>query len=248
MSEVASIAATIFKRLGERKRILVAIAGAPAAGKSTMSETLARLLPAGSAVVVPMDGFHFDDLILEARGQRQRKGAPETFDFAGFKVLLTRIRANEPDIAIPVFDRSIELSRAGAEIISGDVKFVLVEGNYLLLDEEPWSQLAPLFDFTIYVDVPRDELERRLLQRWDDHGKTPEADHSFVSVDDLTFTAKNCSGPVGSVSWSAAGGGSDDGNLDPASASGASYSSRSRRPSPNSADGCRRRPPIGYSR
>ena len=89
MSEIAGIAATIFKRLAGRKRILVAIAGAPAAGKSTMSEKLARLLPEGSAVVVPMDGFHYDDIVLEARGLRPRKGAPETFDFAGFKVLLT---------------------------------------------------------------------------------------------------------------------------------------------------------------
>lgn len=185
MSEIAGIAATIFKRLAGRKRILVAIAGAPAAGKSTMSEKLARLLPEGSAVVVPMDGFHFDDIVLEARGQRARKGAPETFDFAGFKVLLTRIRNNEPDIAIPVFDRTIELSRAGASIISGDVKFILVEGNYLLLDEAPWSELAPLFDYSIYVDVPREELERRLMERWDEHGKTPEQARAWIASNDI---------------------------------------------------------------
>ncbi|TIQ49164.1 MAG: nucleoside/nucleotide kinase family protein, partial [Mesorhizobium sp.] len=70
-------------------------------------------------------------------------------------------RAAEPDIAIPVFDRSMELSRAAASIIAADTKFILVEGNYLLLDEEPWSRLAPLFDFSIFVDVPRAELERR---------------------------------------------------------------------------------------
>ena len=72
-----------------------------------------------------------------------------------------RIRSGEPDIAIPVFDRSMELSRAGAAIIGSDVKFVLVEGNYLLLDEQPWSGLGSLFDFSIFVDVPRFELERR---------------------------------------------------------------------------------------
>jgi len=185
MSEIAGIAANIFKRLAGRKRMLVAIAGAPAAGKSTLSEKLARLLPEGSAVVVPMDGFHYDDIVLEARGLRPRKGAPETFDFAGFKVLLTRIRANEPDIAIPVFDRTIEMSRAAAAIIGGDVKFILVEGNYLLLDEAPWSELAPLFDFSIYVDVPREELERRLLQRWDEHGKTPEQARAWIASNDM---------------------------------------------------------------
>ena len=132
-----------------------------------------------------MDGFHFDDIILERRGLRARKGAPETFDFAGFETLLKRIRAGEPDIAIPVFDRSMELSRAGAEIVGSDTRFILVEGNYLLLDEEPWSRLAPLFDFTIFVDVPRAELERRLRQRWHDHGKSEADALAWIASNDL---------------------------------------------------------------
>lgn len=185
MSEVARIAATIFKRSGKQKRFVVAIAGPPAAGKSTLSTTLQQVLPEGSAIVVPMDGFHFDDSILVARGQRARKGAPETFDFAGFEVLLKRIRTSEHDIAIPVFDRSIELSRAGAAIISADTKFILVEGNYLLLDEEPWSRLAPLFDFSIYIDVPRFELERRLAERWREHGKSDEAARAWIASNDM---------------------------------------------------------------
>ncbi|TJW86264.1 MAG: nucleoside/nucleotide kinase family protein, partial [Mesorhizobium sp.] len=109
----------------------------------------------------------------------------ETFDFAGFETLLKRIRSGEPDIAIPVFDRSIELSRAAAEIISADTKFILVEGNYLLLDEEPWSRLAPLFDFTIFVDVPRNELERRLMERWRGHGKSDEEARAWIASNDM---------------------------------------------------------------
>ena len=150
MSEIATLAATIFKRAGKQKRFVVALAGPPGAGKSTLAEQLSGLFPEGSAIVVPMDGFHFDDILLNARDMRARKGAPETFDFHGFETLLKRIRANKSDIAIPVFDRSIELSRAGAAIIAQDIKFVLVEGNYLLLDEEPWSRLGPLFDFSVY--------------------------------------------------------------------------------------------------
>ena len=132
------------------ERFMVAIAGAPAAGKSTLAEELRdKLLARGeSAVVVPMDGYHFDDIILNARGHRSRKGAPYTFDVAGFEHLLRRIRSREPDIAIPVFDRTMELSRAGADIISAETRFILVEGNYLLLDEEPWSRLRLLFDFS----------------------------------------------------------------------------------------------------
>jgi pantothenate kinase len=185
MSEIAHLAATIFKRASKAPRFIVAIAGPPGAGKSTLSAALHGLLPEGTAEVVPMDGFHYDDVVLERRGLRARKGAPETFDFAGFETLLKRIRAAEPDIAIPVFDRSMELSRAAAAIVSAGTKFILVEGNYLLLDEEPWSRLAPLFDFSIFVDVPRTELERRLLERWHGHGRSDADARAWIASNDM---------------------------------------------------------------
>jgi len=185
MSEIATIAATIFRRAGKARRFVVAIAGPPGTGKSTLSSALHGVLPEGAVEVVPMDGFHYDDAVLERRGLRSRKGAPETFDFAGFEVLLKRIRAGEPDIAIPVFDRSVELSRAAAAVIGADVRFVLVEGNYLLLDEEPWSRLAPLFDFSIFLDVPRGELERRLRQRWHEHGRSEADALAWIASNDM---------------------------------------------------------------
>ncbi|RWP42153.1 nucleoside triphosphate hydrolase [Mesorhizobium sp.] len=185
MSEIAHLAATIFKRAGKAQRFVVAIAGPPGAGKSTLSTRLHELLPEGTAEIVPMDGFHYDDVVLERRSLRARKGAPETFDFAGFETLLKRIRAAEPDIAIPVFDRSMELSRAAASIIAADTKFILVEGNYLLLDEEPWSRLAPLFDFSVFIDVPRAELERRLLERWHEHGRSDEDARAWIASNDM---------------------------------------------------------------
>ncbi|PWJ78403.1 fructokinase [Pseudaminobacter salicylatoxidans] len=185
MSEIATIAATIFKRAGKGRRFIVAIAGAPGAGKSTLSEKLLGLFPEGSAAVVPMDGFHFDDAVLHKRGLRARKGAPETFDYRGFAALLRRIRSVEPDIAVPVFDRNMELARAGASVIDSEVKFVLVEGNYLLLDEAPWNELSPFFDFAIYLDLPRNELERRLMQRWRDHGKSDKEARDWIAGNDL---------------------------------------------------------------
>ena len=184
MSEIATIAAAIFKRAARSGRFVVAIAGPPGSGKSTLAERLHEVLPDSSAIV-PMDGFHFDDIILNRRGLRARKGAPETFDYAGFAALLKRIRAGEPDIAIPVFDRSMELSRAGAAIVGTGVKFIIVEGNYLLLDEEPWSALGGLFDFSIFVDVPRSELERRLMERWRGHGKSDDDAHDWIASNDL---------------------------------------------------------------
>ncbi|MDP8998387.1 MAG: nucleoside/nucleotide kinase family protein, partial [Pseudomonadota bacterium] len=132
-----------------------------------------------------MDGFHFDDAILNARGHRTRKGAPHTYDVAGFEVLLKRIKAREPDIAIPVFDRSLELSRNAADIVSKEAKFILVEGNYLLLKLAPWKRLSPLFDFTLYIDVPEEELIRRLMQRWHEHGFDEAYAKNWIAGNDL---------------------------------------------------------------
>jgi pantothenate kinase len=156
--------------LAGQGRTLVAIAGPPGSGKSTIAENACRDLNTrhpGVAAIVPMDGFHFDDAILREKGILSRKGAPSTFDVGGFKALLQRLRANaDAEIAIPVFDRSLEISRAGARTIPQETRLLLVEGNYLLLDCEPWTKLSPFFDMTIWLDVPERELERRLIQRW----------------------------------------------------------------------------------
>ncbi len=151
-------------------RHITAVAGPPGAGKSHIADRLAERLnqhEPGSAAVFPMDGYHFDDSILIERGWRPRKGAPHTFDVGGFAAMLDRLRANQEDeVAVPVFDRAIEISRNAARFISRDVRHVIVEGNYLLLDEPPWSDLQ--FDSTVFLDVPMGELERRLLSRWTD--------------------------------------------------------------------------------
>lgn len=185
MSRTGDIAAAIFKSAAGRRRTLVAIAGPPGAGKSALAEQLVPLLPEGSAAVVSMDGFHYDDAVLEARGALARKGAPETFDFDGFRHLLERLGRADAEVAVPVFDRSIEIARAGAAIVPAEARFVLVEGNYLLLDESPWYGLGPLFDMSIYLDVPRPELERRLVKRWLDHGHAEEPARKKVRTNDL---------------------------------------------------------------
>ena len=185
MTEIAHLAATLFRKAASRKRLVAAIAGPPGAGKSTLVETLLPLLPEGSAAIVAMDGFHFDNAVLDARGLRARKGAPETFDFAGFEALLKRIASEEGDVAVPVFDRAADLARAGSAIIGPDVRFVIVEGNYLLLDEAPWSRLAPLFDYSVFLDVDEGELERRLVERWLEHGHDAEAARARALSNDL---------------------------------------------------------------
>jgi pantothenate kinase len=166
--QVATLAATIQKQASDASRFMVAIAGPPASGKSTLAHSLMQALQQARerAAVVSIDGFHYDDSVLKDRGLLPRKGSPRTFDFAGFRHLVERIRTGEADVAVPVFDRSMELSRAGATIVGEDTRIVLVEGNYLLLDEEPWNTLDGLFDFSIYLDVSREVLKQRLLDRW----------------------------------------------------------------------------------
>jgi pantothenate kinase len=130
-------------------RSLTALAGPPAAGKSHIANALCDEINArdpNSAVVLPMDGYHLDDALLDSLGFRDRKGAPHTFDIAGFTHMLRRVsRAGKTDIAVPVFDRTLELSRAAARLIPGTARHILVEGNYLLLDQPGWRELARFF-------------------------------------------------------------------------------------------------------
>lgn len=158
----------ILEERGGSDRHVTAVAGPPGAGKSYVADRLAEALnarEAGSAAVFPMDGYHYDDAILNAKGWRPRKGAPFTFDVHGFAAMLTRLRENkEEQVAVPVFDRSIEIARNAARFIPKTVRHLIVEGNYLLLDEAPWTELA--FDTTVFLEVPMEEIERRLLGRW----------------------------------------------------------------------------------
>lgn len=159
-------------------RSLIAIAGPPGAGKSTLAEHIrARLEAAGRrAAVVPMDGFHLDNSVLSARGLLHRKGAPETFDAQGFCHLVARIAAGEGEVIYPVFDRRRDLAVAGAGVLSAEVEFVLFEGNYLLLRDEPWAALARHWTFSIWIEAPLSTLEARLMTRWFAEGfAEPEA-------------------------------------------------------------------------
>lgn len=172
--DVAGLADLLAARSAGPGRLVCAIAGAPGSGKSTLAEGLVDRLNAGApgtAALLPMDGFHFDDGYLVPAGLRPRKGAPDTFDVGGLRSALLRLRArDEPAVAVPVFDRSIEIARAGARLIPREVPVIVCEGNWLLLDRAPWASLRPLFDVTVMVAVPEEELRRRLRLRWEGHG------------------------------------------------------------------------------
>lgn len=155
-------------------RYIVAIAGPPASGKSTLTDKLhQRLATQASVQTVPMDGFHFDNAVLEKRNRLDRKGAPDTFDVAAFKRLLNDLQDQHEPLAVPVFDRQLDLSRGSAQIIEPDDHIILVEGNYLLTNTDPWNLPADQFNLTMFLKPPPETLEQRLIQRWLDH------DHSL---------------------------------------------------------------------
>ncbi len=180
---LANLAADV-ERLaaGADGRFLLGIAGPPASGKSTLAEQLAARIP--NAVMLPMDGFHLDDGILEARGHRSRKGAPHTFDAAGFVALLERLKSGA-HVYAPSFDRDLEISRAGAIEIGTDSRIVIVEGNWLLYDQDGWPQVRRALDACWYLDIPEEELIARLEARWLHHGKTLQEGKDWIAQNDL---------------------------------------------------------------
>lgn len=201
-----ALAGDIVARAEGRARFCVALAGPPGSGKSTLAEALGAALEArcpGDVAVVPMDGFHYDDGLLVPWGLRPRKGAPETFDTGGLAATLERIRAGDAPVAVPVFDRSIEIARAGARIIEPRHRIVLVEGNYLLLDEAPWRDLARQFDMTIRLDVPEEILRERLIRRWLDYGFAQAEAEAKAEGNDLPNARRVLAASLpATVSWS----------------------------------------------
>lgn len=167
-------------------RKLVAVAGAPASGKSVLGAVLRDALCRDGirAALVPMDGFHLDNRILDARGLRSRKGAPETFDAAGFLSLIQRLRT-EDEVIYPLFDRARDLSIAGAGCVAPSCDMVIIEGNYLLFDEAPWSELAGLWDFSVWLDTPEKTILQRCTSRWITHGHDPNAARIRAESNDL---------------------------------------------------------------
>jgi pantothenate kinase len=153
---------------GEGDRVVVGLTGPPATGKSTAAELLADLCRGRGlrTVVVPMDGFHLAQAVLDERGLAPVKGAPETFDGAGYSELLARIRRDRGrTVWAPAFDRSLEEPIAGSIAIAPDAQVVLTEGNYLLLPGRPWCELPALLDAVWYVETPDDLRRERLIQR-----------------------------------------------------------------------------------
>ncbi len=183
---IENLANSILEQAKDKQRFFVAIAGPPAAGKTTTcSELENRLAHQTSVAVVAMDGFHYDNSILNDLNRFHRKGAPDTFDVTGLQLLLQGLKKQTDPIAAPVFDREQDLSRSSARMIHPEDHIILVEGNYLLCDTVPWKSLHVLFDSTVLMKEPISLLEERLIQRWLDHDHTQEQAEQRAHSNDL---------------------------------------------------------------
>ncbi|NEA14892.1 nucleoside/nucleotide kinase family protein [Streptomyces halstedii] len=166
-------------------RRLLGIAGAPGSGKSTLAARLVDALD-GQAVLVPMDGFHLAGAELDRLGRAERKGAPDTFDAAGYAALLRRLRhAEGPEtVYAPAFDRTLEEPVAGAVPVPPDTPLVVTEGNYLLLDEGPWAPVRGLLDEVWFLEAEPALRVRRLVSRHMRYGRSRADAERWVAGSD----------------------------------------------------------------
>ena len=185
-NELLSILVYNLDQSNLQRRYFIALAGPPASGKSTISEKLNEDLNTKGfpTDILQMDGFHLDDGILNFTNLLSRKGSPETFDVMGLKSFLIRL-ANEPEVIVPIFDRALELSRSSAITISNNKKIIIVEGNYLLLNSHPWSELNDYFDSRIMIHCEESVLEKRLIDRWKGFNLTQDQINHKVYENDL---------------------------------------------------------------
>jgi pantothenate kinase len=163
-----ALAATLSRVRASAGRTIVGICGPPAAGKSTLSAALTDAVNVHdglSAVTVPMDGFHLSNVELARLGLTDRKGAPATFDAAGFVHLLRRLRSGEALVYAPDYSRVLHESIGGVIPVPSDVRVIVVEGNYLLLDVAPWSEVRALLDLVLYLDAPEQTRQESLVRR-----------------------------------------------------------------------------------
>ena len=164
--EIAQAVESLRRRLAPERRTILGIAGAPGSGKSTFAAWLQEQFSPGTAVVVPMDGFHLGNAIIEGTPLRERKGAIDTFDGGGYLSLLRRLaRRDEAVVYAPEFRRTLDEPVAASIAVPADVPLVITEGNYLLAEQEPWKEVRAQLDEVWFLETPPALRLQRLVDR-----------------------------------------------------------------------------------
>lgn len=189
MAAVDLLARDAIALAGDSPRAILGIAGCPGSGKSTLVDALLAGIHAvmgdGWVAHIPMDGFHLADAQLDRIGVRGRKGAPETFDAAGYAHLLERVKREADDVVyVPGFDRTLEQPLAAALVVLPSVRLVVTEGNYLLLDDPHWARARRAMDAVWFVASEETMRVERLVARHVRFGKTPHEARDWVATTD----------------------------------------------------------------
>ena len=171
--------------LASGPRRLLGLVGPPGSGKSTLAALMVDAL-GDRAQALPMDGFHLAQSELERLGFAQRKGAPHTFDAAGYAALLQRLRHPTPGEVVytPEFRRELEEPVAGALPVWAATPLVITEGNYLLLTQGAWAQAGALLDEIWYLDVDNGLRLERLTQRHMQFGRSRAEALAWIDSND----------------------------------------------------------------
>ncbi|MFP5367046.1 MAG: nucleoside/nucleotide kinase family protein, partial [Actinomycetes bacterium] len=179
--EIAEAMDALRRRLVPGTRVILGIAGAPGSGKSTFAEWIRQQFGPGQAVVAPMDGFHLGNAIIDGTPLRQRKGAMDTFDAGGYLSLLRRlVRRDEPVVYAPEFRRSLDEPVAASIAVPAEVPLIITEGNYLLMEQQPWKDVRAQLDEVWFVDCEPGRRVADLVRRHVEHGRSAAAATEWV--------------------------------------------------------------------
>ena len=131
--------------------------------------------------VCMQDGYHYSIADLQNMDNPEdkiyRRGAPDTFDAAGLKRDLGRIRnGDEEVVTMPGFDHAKGDPEPDAHTFRRrEHKIVICEGLYLVHDDHGWEGINSLFDMTIFISSDVDTcIDRLKIRNKCIPGYTPE--------------------------------------------------------------------------